>query len=615
MMENVASTGCIIGDSFQCTLCDALFTKKARYESHFGTKRHKSNVKKKRKDFLDHGFGYVSSLSPQINGDLYDYSDYKGSREIFLKNCNIQLPEMSRSYILSAIAYWSVDLALNPSVMDFKISLEDRISDYFGEAVVEVSFSELYAKASHSVLSLMHFQNIESNVARTVDSFKEGPFSYENILREIGKMNVQHKPNQKISYCVYSTCQPGLHLDALITIKYCKNCRTAKLICGCEFGVDEDLVVKSCYLKKERLALLNTSDYNEDIYYFYNENPGTYPLPKIYIYFKQRRRKEFLEHITSLIAKQLYKCSAAQVAEDYLLQVSHWGLKKDRLFKVTKENVLATLTGLLLEPFRLTPSLERNFTTPIKKLKLWVQATRSVDVTVLGSQRDLDKLIMPYNLILGKLLDVEVVEESIQLPKRALKNMRNLLLKSYLHEEDQGSRSFRLELLQEIGWKAGVVPLTLQAEDPERAKTVVRILENIKKQGFFRRYVLVTEYAQSVRTHQKYLSIFFSLDDIRDKLNDFFLEEVKIDFAGEHVSLQTIDQTDLLFKKTITPYEFFCMILEKSHIKLDTTTRNKDINYKLVLESQLFNKLRDSLQLEDDKGRIMLRELSPTLFK
>ncbi|XP_066250600.1 uncharacterized protein [Euwallacea similis] len=615
MMESAAPTGFIIDESFKCTLCNASFAKEIRYNSHLGTKLHKSNVKKNRKDYRNHGFGYVSSLSPQINEDPCNYSDYKGSPETFLKNRSIRLPEILHSYIISAIAHWSVDLALNPTIINFKISLENRISDYFGNAVVEIIFSELQDKSSYSVLSLMHFQNVESNITRTIDSFKKGPFNFENILREIGKIKLEHKPNQKVSYCIYSTCQPGIDLYAPITVKFCKACRTAKLICGCQVGIDKDLVVEARYLKKERLALLNTSDYNENVYHFYNDNLGSYFLPKIYIYFKQKGRKEFLGYTANLIAKQLCKNNAEQVAEDYILYVSNWGLERNRLYKLMKEHVLTRLAGLLLKPFRLTSSfLDRTFAASIENFTFWLRATRSVDVTVLESQRDLSKLIKPYNLILGRLLQVEV-EELVPLSKTVLKNISNLVLKSYLHEEDQGDGSFQLELLQEIGWRAGLVPLILQAEDPERVGTVVGILENLKKQGFFRRYILVTEHAQSVRTHQKYLSIFFNLNNVCDKLGNSFLEEVKIDFAGESISLQTIDQTDPLFKNTVTPYEFFYMILGESHMKLDTTFRKKDIHYNLVLESQLFNKFRDLLKLKDDKGRIMLRGVSPTLFK
>ncbi|XP_019757501.2 uncharacterized protein LOC109535903 [Dendroctonus ponderosae] len=336
-------------DQLTCQICDTAFTTPEHKERHLGTKKHKRNLGIARREAIyensentigskrhrqEDNFESISQVS------IFERCDYRGTREPYRQKKGKPYSQDSHtSYVSSVIAYWSVKLMLNPTIENFHIAFNDKSWGSFGDTVVEIQFKALPQKAAFMVRRAVNFQTIGSSNTKTLNSFENGAFSFQDISDKITAIqNERQELDADTQFLVFTTATSSL--DAPLKLKYWQN--------------DEQIVVIAKNYSNETNLCLNTAEDNECIYRFFPQN-NYYQLPKVSVYAGQKQKKELPNATQDLIANEFGE-RRMEIANDFIKYITNW-TKGTRAgaFKLSKEDVMVKLGQLLLAPFQISP--------------------------------------------------------------------------------------------------------------------------------------------------------------------------------------------------------------------------------------------------------------------
>ncbi|XP_066156728.1 uncharacterized protein [Euwallacea fornicatus] len=645
----------VLLNPLECAICKTTFSNEKFFSIHQGTKKHKRNVRREQKkiekkhseqslitkpqEFKSPSFhiktravAFRSTHDKELSEfsqECPEDSDYKSTREKYRPR-NMNYPEgYNKAYICSVAAYWAVSLALDSAVKDFKICLNDKEWGDFGDAVIQVKFKETKDNPNDiNTTFAIQFKDICSNV-KSIDTLAEGRLCFPKFMTQINKVRSNDKYRK---FVVFTTALPSANMDRQIRVKtdlLHKN----RQECSCE--LKETVVVMKTLSNRKKL-LINTSDDNDNIYFFYCKD-NAHSLPHLYLYTHQSRQKYFGTEINELISKQLYGDAKVQVHKDFIKFIENWshGLLGGN-YKLNKEDVLVKLTHLLLSPFKVAPQVRS--ITQIRDYHIWHQAISSVDITVLSVHPAIVyKLCDPLNQNIEQKLGLKIDSNtrSIDLGQNTIRRITNSILKMYLFEEtlEELHDHVPLDVVYDFFWKAGLMPLLLEVKDLKEQDRVLHIVSVIKSLGITRRYLLITpveDIKTSLRYYVKNVSFFVNLSDlVLNKLANV-LEMVKIETVGGFfISLLNIQKSDKFFQNSITAQEFYDMSLGNYSFKPfnNSLARNHGNVTQLVLDEAILVSLKSLLDIQDkidhsvpfeyDKnnqvGRI-LRGINPNLF-
>ncbi|XP_050301302.1 uncharacterized protein LOC126739590 isoform X2 [Anthonomus grandis grandis] len=625
---------------FQCSVCDTEFTDLHFYTIHQGSKTHKRNLKRLQRskklkkgkplgtneiddhpvqqlgagDFKPtprrvpiHAFDTYLSIS-----DFKDVCDYKSVREKYRPR-NTDLPQgNNKAYVCSVTAYWAVSLALDPTVKDFKISLNDKEWGQFGDAVVQIDLKEAKEKPALSTTFAIQFKDISNNV-KSIGSFGEGRFCLAKFMTQAQAIKLRQDVDNK-KFVVFTTASAESNVERQLKLR-ADIIHKSQGVCDCKSD-DKEIPIVTRNLSNRRQLLINTSDDNENIFFFFCTD-NVHNIPKIYMYTHQKKQKHFANLINDFLARSLFGEKKVDIHREFVQYIEYWGdgyLGGN--YKLKKEDVLVKIGHLLMFPYRIPPivrSVEK------QNYSIWQLAVSSVDVTILKKHPVIvAKVCEPINYKIETELNVKIdaTNNTIDLYQETITNIQNPVLKMYLFEETMGEimEDVPLDLVYDFFWKAGLVPLLLKIEDLKDQEYILNIINLLKSAGLTRRFFLMTP-DKNIRATVKYyknLTFFNTLDDIAGKLPVNLLDKIKINVTDQFsISLKEIQGSDPFFKKTIGAQEFLDMSLGRYSFKSchnNLAIRNRQES-QLVLEDDLMEKLRKEVELKDELKMALIKPL------
>ncbi|XP_066250606.1 uncharacterized protein [Euwallacea similis] len=640
---------------FECTICKTKFSNKHFFEIHRGSKTHKRNVRREEKKLEKEPSEW--SVKPKLPGlkgrsflrtslkmpikssggaalgeflpEHLEDSDYKSTREKYRPR-NMNYPEgYNKAYICTVAAYWAVSLALDSAISDFKICLNDKEWGDFGDVVIQVEFKETeeHSKGLNTTFAIQ-FKDICSNV-KSIDTLAEGRFSFAKFLTQINKVKVKDEHSK---FVVFTTALPSGNMDRQIRIKTDLLHKSGQE-CSCE--LKETLVVAKTLNNRKKL-LINTSDDNDNIYFFYCKD-NMHILSRLYLYTHQSKQKHFGTEINELISELLYEDTKVQLHKEIIKFIENWsdGLLGGS-YKLKKEDVLVKLTHLLLSPFKVAS--QARSTAQICDYSIWHQAISSVDVTVLSPHPAIVyKLCDPLNQNIEQILGLKIDSStrSIDLGQNTIQRITNSVLKMYLFEETLGELHDHvpLDVVYDFFWKAGLMPLLLEVKDLKEQQRVLHVVSMVKSLGITRRYFLITpveDIKTSLRYYVKTVSFFVNLSNLISKLPLKVFKMIAINITDSFsISLLDILVCDEFFQNSVTAQEFYDMSLGNYSFKSfnNSLARNHGNVTQLVLDDKMLMTLKKELNVKDevnqpflflydDDSQVekILRGINPNLF-
>ncbi|XP_030757678.1 uncharacterized protein LOC115883454 [Sitophilus oryzae] len=287
-------------------------------------------------------------------------------------------------------------------------------------------------------------------------------------------------------------------------------------------------------------------------------------------------------------------------------------------YKMNKEDILVKLGDLLLAPF----ATNAEVTMEYQNFNAWNIAVNSVDVTILRTHPFiLHNVCRPINFKLEQLyqLKIDPNPKIVRVPEDKLLDLDKALA-MYLFEETIGItfKHVPLDVVYRAFWKAGLIPLILQAEQNDDQEFIMQVITVLKGLGLARKYMLKMPDSniENLTKKYKYLTYFVNLDDVIENFPKGLLSELKIGVSEKYsLDFSVIQENDKYFSKKITPNEYFDLILGNyTFKKCSYIQSDKEPEWKLVLNDQLIKQLEQHIGLEEYQQNGWLCGINPKLF-
>ncbi|XP_060534847.1 uncharacterized protein LOC132707150 isoform X2 [Cylas formicarius] len=625
--KNNRNSGDELDAALECPVCTTKFTNEDFYKNHLGSKTHKRNYKRQQKLIEDsQGDGQSVDLVKSFSGKpigrrmiksvgadesisleaLTEFPDYYYHREKYhVKNTKLDEGQL-RLYIYSAVAYWAVSLALDANVKDYRISVNSREWKGFGDVIIELHSID----SGEAETYVIKFKQVSDNM-KTIDSVTNGKFNFRKTIAKLWE-STSTEDVRSVKFVYFTTAQLSKDIGKTFMVKPASG--------------EENVAIKLKPTSNKRKDVLNTTNDNENVYAFTPDKNTTSQFPNIFLYSHQKREKFFGANVYALISGKFEKCR--EIQSDVVRFVEHWGEGKlGGNYKLKKEDVALKIGDLLLGEHRLNPETFSFYNG--SSFKIWDFAVNSVDVTVLKKHPFImAKVCQPLNTRIERELGVQIETstKTVKITAANLDGIKNPVLKMFLFEETSGNPidDIPLDTIYVMFWKAGLLPLMLQAEDAKSQHFILSVVEFVKSMNVDRRYLLKS-YDRDVKKFVKpfkTLKFFIHLDDLTEMPSAIF-NHLKI-FVSEHfeISLKTIKENDVYFQKSLTTNEFFDICVGKYSFKpLDNVLKTHEAaEIKLILDDALMFKLRDEISPKknilfhvSDESQ-WLRGVNPNIF-
>ncbi|KAJ8921834.1 hypothetical protein NQ315_008466 [Exocentrus adspersus] len=595
LRENNRELGIVEEDRYECISCKRTFRGEEFYKAHLGSKTHRRNLKKHNLSRSDLNIP-VATASVQIHRasrKIHSFSSENYHEQIsrtgFIrekyKTRVVKIEDLNyKTYICSLTAYLTVRLALDQTVEDFQISVNDREWQVFGDVVVQICHKEkrvVYAIQCKKVTQA--FRQIECLEEAKIHIGKQ--YSYLAQIRDSGKDVNETK------FAIFTTCGAGPKFTHSATLKplLLNKWKTTNE----DIALDATLKIKTLSKKSE---IINVSNDPENVYSFTLLDQANCHLPQLFLYTGQRI---FPSTVNQLLKLKFDKYP--DITTEYTKYIENWmDGKLGGNYKLKKRDVVLKLGEILLTPYVVSP---KRINSKHDSFGVWNQVINKVDLTIVKNELFIiSKICQPLNLIIEETIftNIDIVTKSVKLSKDALRDLVDPI-KSYFFEvvQDRLYDDIPLALIYNVFWKAGRIPLLMNTEDREEAKGfILDVILFMKQMGVHKKF-LIKSADVNVNRNKGNVRIFTCLDDVKDLIH---LDEVTVRVSESlQLPLGMIHSTDPFFCKWVTPNIFFDMAVGKYSLKPSYVlkkTQSKGDVLKIILNDEIKDQVERHLYPE-----------------
>lgn len=486
-----------------------------------------------------------------------------------------------KTYIYSLTAYLSLRLALDENVEDFKMSVNDREWQAFGDIVINVVYKDrrvvLYATQCKKI----------TQTRRQIDQLEEVKVHMTKQYQYLAQLKDSGKDVNETKFVIFTTCTPSSNFVQSVTVKPSVLNKWKSSTSDEDLCLDATLKIKSGLKKNE---IINVTNDPENTYAFVLSDNIDCRLPQLFFYTSQR----IVPSMTDQLLKQKFD-KYPDISTDYSKYIERWvDGQLGGNYKITKKDVVLKLGEILLDPYIVLP---KNVYLKQDSFAIWNQVISNVDLTVVKNKPfTISKICRPLNLMIEETLclNIDTITKSIRLKKDTLKNLGEPF-KSYFFEVAYKCMNddIPLHLVYNVFWKAGKIPLLMSSENQEDVKGfILDVILFMKKRKVHKKF-LIKSADLNLNRFKDNLKIFTCLNDVKDLIN---MDEVKIRVSDTfQLSLSTIISSDPFFCKWITPNVFFDISVGKYSLKPSYSPK-KVYNKKDVLKIILSDNVKDELE-------------------
>ncbi|XP_057652397.1 uncharacterized protein LOC130891587 [Diorhabda carinulata] len=593
---------------FICEICNKILTSEEFYRRHLESKSHKKkaskhgsikdtvvferDLSKNTQNFKVLSLPVPPSKSSSLNAVEQDVDAVAFHREKYKPRSDPLAFGFLESYIYSVVSQLSLRLALDPNVIQFKISVNDKKWHTYGDIVINLTYKrKTITKTKYAI----RCKNI-SDASRTIDSLNDAKIylnkEYESII-----CCRKREDYAQTKFVIFTTCN--------ISSKFPNNVELdRKFLKNHMKSTKENIpnIVKVQPLGN-RIDVINISSENDNIFSLFPESEDI-ELPQIYLYSNQR----VLPHSVDEIIKKNFKFTS-KFSRIYLEYIENWALGKlGGYYFLTKKDILLKIGEILLTPYVFYPKMINfkggNFDT-------WNKVVEKTDVIVVQNEPFvLSKLCEPFNQTIEESLSVEdsdgtsikvkidSITKTVSITDKLIEKIKDTKLKAYLVEDcniGKGSSEVRLNKLYNVFWKTGQISLLISLETSKDSKKLIfDIIEFLKKGGVHKKFLIRTDEPFFQVNLTENLKVFSCLEDIKDIVE---LEDIKIRISKNFtISLKNISQSDPFFLKWVSPSIFFDMILYKYTMRKNETSQiNIQADLKIILDEETKKQILSTL--------------------
>ncbi|CAG9857201.1 unnamed protein product [Phyllotreta striolata] len=513
--------------------------------------------------------------------------------------------EQIEAYVYTVAAFLSLKLALDPNVIDFKLSVNDNQYHSFGDLVVYIEQKD----KSNSYYAIRCKQIL--TISKTIERFSDAKIIIDKQIKSANKLNKLNHFDD-IKFVVFTTCNLASNYQDKVDYYY---------------KSQDKSMIKLNIVQSRKNEIINVSPDAANVYLVTKKHEPSSSesedgrhkklekkLPKLFICTNQ-----YPDDLDDLLEKHFSNYPhLPSVHKPFGSYIENWakGLLGGN-YLLTKSDAILKLGELLLEQYVIQPKIVNFKSDNFDQLN---RVMEKVDVMVAKTEPLLlTKLCEPINQMIEQLLEVKFdsITKTVTITKEVLN--KQTTIKSYFFEEiDDLDSEIPLAKIYRVFWKAGKIPLLvyLQKNDDNGKKFIFDVISFMKSHGVCKKFLVKTDVPyQYFNKPPENLKIFSCLDDVKKYID---LTKIKIKIANDSfLSLQDISQHDPYFLKWITPSIFFDMILNRySMSKQNPSEYDVQCDLKIILDHETKDKVLEKVCIEKcdavNVGR--LKDIDPKLF-
>ncbi|XP_018563910.1 uncharacterized protein LOC108905512 [Anoplophora glabripennis] len=579
-------------ERFECEYCNRTIRGEEFYKAHLGSKTHKRNLKR-----FTTGQTKSATASAQVNRSsrrsrklIIGTQDEIGQIDFIRQKYKIRLDRIEdlnyKAYIYSLTAYLSLRLALDQNVEDFKLSVNDREWQVFGDVVIYITYKE------KKVLYVIQCKKI-TQAFKQIEQLEEAKIHVEKQYQYLAQLKGAGKDVLETKFVIFTTCSTNSNFVQSVPLK-------AAILNKWSTSDDDNFLDGTLKLKSglKKNEIINVTNDPENIYSFILSDNVGYHLPQLFLYTGQR----ILPSMLNQLLKQKFD-RYPDISTDFMKYIERWiDGKLGGNYKLKKKDVVLKVGEILLGPYIVSP---KNVHSKHDAFDVWNQVISRVDLTVVKNESyTISKICRPLNIMIEETLSttIDTITKSIHLKHDTLHQVGDPI-KSYFFEvvRENVYDDIPLHLVYNVFWKAGKIPLLMSSEKEEEAKGfILDVIMLMKKMGVHKKF-LIKSANLNLNRYKETLKIFTCLDDVKEFVD---WNEVKIRVSDSfELSLSEIQNSDPFFSKWVTPNMFFDIAVGKYSLKPSYSPkklhRKKDI-LKLILSDDVKDNLEYQLYPEID---------------